>query len=85
MLLIPCYEPIWLKENTDDEDFDDELEIMVQSTLSNIPIKAMDWRKIQQATKDDPILQGLKSMIINGWPDHVQSSIRSATLLASQR
>ena len=48
---------------------------MVQSTLSNIPIKAMDWKKIQQATEDDPIFQGLKSMIINGWPDHVQSSI----------
>ena len=59
----------------DDEDFEDELEIMVQSMLSNIPIKAMDWQKIQQATEDDPILQGLKSMIINGWQDHVQSSI----------
>ena len=52
----------------EDEDFDDE--IMVQSMLSNIPIKAMDWKKIQQATEDDPILQGLKSKIINGWPDH---------------
>ena len=57
----------------DDEDFDDELEIMVQSMLSNIPIKAMDWKKIQQATEDDPIFQGLKSMIINGWPDHKSS------------
>ena len=57
----------------DDEDFDDELEIMVQSMLSNIPIKAMDWKKIQQATEDDPIFQGLKSMIINGWPDYKSS------------
>ena len=57
----------------DDEDFDDKLEIMVQSMLSNIPIKAMDWKKIQQATEDDPIFQGLKSMIINGWPDHKSS------------
>ena len=31
----------------DDKDFDDALEIMVQSMLSNISIKAMDWKKIQ--------------------------------------
>ena len=39
-----------------DEDFDDELEIMVQSTLADIPIKAVDWRRMQQATEDDPVL-----------------------------
>ena len=44
----------------DDEDFDDELEIMVQSMLSNIPIKAMNWKKIQQATKDDPIFSRIE-------------------------
>ena len=46
---------------------------MVHSMLSNIPIKATDWKKIQQATEDDPVVQGLKSMIINGWPDHKSS------------
>ena len=50
----------------DDEYFDDELEIMVQSMPLNIPIKATDWKKVQQATEDCPILQGLKSIIING-------------------
>ena len=57
----------------EDKDFDDELEIMVQSTLADMPINAMDWIKIKQATSDDPALQQLKSLVINGWPDSKSS------------
>ena len=58
----------------EDDDFDDELEIMVQSTLADIPVKATDWIKIQQASEYDSSLRIEMLFLMDG---QIMSTLQS--------
>jgi hypothetical protein len=54
----------------EDQDFCDEMEVMVHTIVTNIPMAAKGMQDIGEAAARDPDMQKLKSIIIDGWPHH---------------
>ena len=71
----------YLPEQADvkEQDFSDDIEVMVHSlvkeininaTLADLPLTAIGTNKIREVASTDPVFIKLKSAILMGWPDH---------------
>ena len=71
----------YLPEQADikEQDFSDDIEVMVHSlvkeidinaTLADLPLTAIGTNKISEVASTDPVFIKLKSAILMGWPEH---------------
>ena len=51
-------------------DFDDDIEVMVHSLVTDLPVTSKCLDHIKEAAADDPVMQELKQMVTQGWPHH---------------
>ena len=56
------------------EEDDKSLEYQIHLLVSNLPISEPKLREIQNATKNDQVLQKLKKLILDGFPDSKSST-----------
>ena len=69
--------------NNKEQDFCDEMEVMVHSmvkeidvnaTLADLPLTAVGTSKIREVASTDPVFLKLKRAIVMGWPQHTSNA-----------
>jgi len=61
-------------QNDSIEDIDsEEIQLAVDTVISNLPITETRWADIQQATVQDSRLLWLKCLIEQGWPSNIMN------------
>lgn len=60
----------FLNEQPTDDDLNDDMEVMVHSLITNLPMTQEKLAQMKSATAQDEDLQKLCTVVKNGWPSH---------------
>lgn len=60
----------FLNEKTSDVKLKDDMEVMVHSLITNLPVTQDKTVQMKSATAHDEGLQMLSKVVKNGWPSH---------------
>ena len=57
-------------KSTHTSTMEDDVEVMIHTIVSNLPISSRKLEELKQATHNDPVLQIVQKYIDEGWPEH---------------